>query len=588
MFFSLARAPIKTRLFCSALILGSAVFLASCKKTPTGPPPGVAVVRFENLSGDPALEWLGRAASEVLSGSLTGAVEGTLISGSAIARLEATQGSRPSNAPGISAQRSAAILAGARLIIAGYFYKTPDGVRLEATEEDTATGIRLRTISVSGPASIETLTQLARALSDKAHPYLTKNNDALRLYSGAMEKGTAEAETELRAAVAADPAFGPAWLALSRVVAARGNPNEAARLAEQALAQKLDKLSTANLKLDYANITGGEAERLAALREVIDASPGDTALLRQLAQARSAAGQFVEAASLWEKLAAALPDDADSWNQLGYTRAWAGDYNGAVRALAEYRRIRPNDPNSEDSTGDIHFMFRHYPEAATNYLASVTKEPFFQNGTSLYKAAWTKFLMGDLAAADKLFTQYRTAHEKQGTANLGLIEGEWLYLTGREKEAAALLRKEVLKLTSLDSQNAYYQTLAIWALLAKDRDAASRDAKAAGAAKTPLAAVVQFSVLPSASAAEWAARADQMLPGPALANLRTLALGYALIFDGKRAEALPVWDKIIAATPAGDFTLRALHTRLKGEKPALELVPSPGLVNPLSVVVRKL
>ena len=588
MFFSLARAPIKMTIFCTALLLASAAFLGSCSKAPTGPPPGVAVVRFENLSGDPSLEWLGRAASEVLSGSLAGAVEGTLISGAAVTRIETTHGSRPGNAPGISAQRSAAILAGARLIIAGYFYKTPGGVRFEATEEDSATGKALRTLSVSGPPSIETLTQLARAFSASAHPYLTKNNEALRLYAFAVEQGTAEAETKLREAVVADPAFGPAWIALSRLVAARGNPNESARVVEQALLQKMDKLSTANLKLDYANMTGGELERLAALRELIEASPGDTALLRQLAQARSATGQFGEAANLWEKLAAALPDDADAWNQLGYTRAWAGDYNSAVRAMGEYRRIRATDPNSDDSTGDIYLMFRHYPEAAASYLASVAKEPFFQNGTSLYKAAWTKFLMGDLGAADKLFTQYRAAHEKQGTPNLSLLEGEWLHLTGRDKEATALIRKEVLKLTSLDSQGAYYQTLAVWDLLAKDRETAASDAKAAGGARTPLAAVVQFAVLPSASAAEWTARADKMLPGAALANLRNLAVGYALVLDGKRAEALPFWDKIIATTPAGDFALRALHTRLKGEKPALEVVPNPGVVNPLGAIGRKL
>ena len=576
------------RSLCFGLLLGGSVFLGSCSKKVVGPPSVLAVLRFENLSGDPSLEWLARAASDVLTTGLSGAAEGTVISASALTRNESALGSRSTGAPGISTQRSAAILAGAKRLISGYFVRTSTGVRLDAEKEDTVTGKALRRFSVSGPATLETLTRLSGEFAASPRPYLTGNTNALRLYISALESPVSAAEAGLHQAVAADPAFGPPWIALEHMASARGDRVEASRLIDEALTRKLDKLTTATLKLDKAQLAGDQPGQVAALTEIIEASPGDTPLLRQLAQTRSTSGQYAEAAELWKKLSASLPDDSDVWNQLGYNRAWAGDYPGALAAMREYTRIRPLDPNSDDSTGDIHLLYRHYPEAATSYLASVAKAPTFQNGTSVYKAAWAKYRAGDKPASEKLFGQYRALLEKQGSPNLGLMEGEWLYRTGREKQAIALVRQEVLKLDKVDSQSAYYQVLTVWDLLAKDREAAVRDAKAAAPPRSALGAIIQFVGLPSAPAAEWSARADRIIPGPALANLRSLALGYALILDGKRTEALPLWEQIMKTTPPGDFALRAVYQRLKGEKLALDLIPTPGTINPLGVIVDKL
>jgi TolB-like protein len=43
------------------------VFLTDCGRQ-SRVSPRMAVLRFENLSGDPALDWMGRGFSEILSG----------------------------------------------------------------------------------------------------------------------------------------------------------------------------------------------------------------------------------------------------------------------------------------------------------------------------------------------------------------------------------------------------------------------------------------------------------------------------------------------------------------------------------------
>jgi hypothetical protein len=86
--------------------------------------------------------------------------------------------------------------------------------------------------------------------------------------------------------------------------------------------------------------------------------------------------------------------------------------------------------------------------------------------------------------------------------------------------------------------------------------------------------IARFAALPSAPAAEWKARADQVI-APALASLRPLALGYALLFDGQRAAALQAWEMIVKDRPATDFFTRALYAHLQGQPPDRPPVPDP-------------
>ncbi len=93
--------------------------------------------------------------------------------------------------------------------------------------------------------------------------------------------------------------------------------------------------------------------------------------------------------------------------------------------------------------------------------------------------------------------------------------------------------------------------------------------------------------MPTASAAEWEARVQRLLPAPQMQVLRRAALGYALLLDGKRDAALPVWKEIAAATPT-DFFPAAVVARLEGRKPELEIVPAPDSVNEFAALPDKL
>ena len=571
------------RFALSGLFVALTAFTGGCGKKAAGPAPRYAVVRFENLTGDVALEWTARAASDLLSQSLARALDGPLLARPAVSRLGLSLGARPSAVPGISTELAAAQAAGATHVITGYIEKTAAGLRISGAERDLASGTTVRSVVAMAPDPLNAMDRLAKAFSDKAAPSGIRNEQALRLYFTSRETDTQSAVSALEQAVTAEPDFGDAWVALAEGQRALGDNAAAAKTIATARLRKLDDLNLAYLDFLSDALNGDQGPgRLEAMKRISELSPGDTVLLRSLAQGETAEGRFEAAAASWKKLTEVLPDDADARNQLGYTLAWNGNYQGAVEAMKTYGLLRPAEPNPLDSLGDIHFMYRKFPEAAAAYLQASAKAPAFQGGGDLYKAAWAKFRAGDKPGADALFEQFRKAREKGG--GFALLAADWLCRTGRRKEAAAELR------AALDAANpaekpAIYDELAIFDLLSGDRIAAAKDAAAAGPPTTPGSFIVRFCTLPSASAAEWVTRADRTLPDPKAAPVRALAVGYALLLDGKRQEALPVWKELSEKSRGNDFSIREIYPRLRGEQPKITQPPDPASVNPFAPVL---
>jgi tetratricopeptide (TPR) repeat protein len=275
-----------------------------------------------------------------------------------------------------------------------------------------------------------------------------------------------------------------------------------------------------------------------------------------------------------------VPDDPSGWNSLGYTLSYAGDYNGAMAAFREYARMRPKDANPYDSIGDLAYSFRRFKEAADNYMRAHDAQPDFEQYGDLFKAAWAKFNAGDKPGADALFSRFRAEREKLANELIPLIAADWLYRTGRRSEALDALRATVATTGSETIRANGYAQLTIWELLGHDRDRAAKDSLSIGPRLTDAPMLIaRFAALPSVPAAEWESRADRLIP-PSMGALRPLALAYALILDGKREAALPVWKRIVEGNAATDFFSRALYARLQGKPQGRPLVPDSAIFNP--------
>lgn len=579
-----------------ALVFSLSFFFTACGHRESGPPRRYAVVGFENLSGDSSLDWAGRGAAEFLSRSLQGAIDGSVLSQEAVARAGQSLGSHPAGAPGISASRAGALVAGANHIVSGYIERTPAGIRIAATDEDAASHRTARTLSVTASSAFDAMDRLAHLFSDKAGPPPTGNAEAFRLYSTALGNAAAGGVPLLERAVTLDPSFGRAWVALARVVALSDRAAAAAVIA-RARERKLAPVDLAWLDFESAALDGDRTGTLAAMRRLSGFDAGDTGLARSLAEAETSAGNFSQAAAVWKRLTVSNPGDVNAWNQLGYTLCWSGDYTGALAALREYARLHPGDPNPLDSQGDVHYWFGKFSEAAASYAAAYAKMPGFLNGGELYKGAWARFLGGDKTGADALFAKFREARDKAGDPNIGILAGDWLYRTGREKEASALLRAALKNAPEKKDAAAAEPAvragtaaqLAVWDLLDGDRSAAAKDiGEGGGSNLAPVDVLVWIAAMPSATVSEWEARTARILAAPQLAGLRPIALGYSLMLDGQKQAALPVWEEVVKQSPGSDFFPRAILMRLKGQ-PVEHLSPPDSVsLNRFAAVLGKL
>jgi tetratricopeptide (TPR) repeat protein len=540
-FFRTARA---------ACVLLAALAAASCSRKAPAETERLAILRFENLSPGTAPDWMGRAFSEVITAELSGPTGLYAIPTSRLHQLNAAMGARPVAAPGISAEAPLAIAAGANRL--GYGDYSVIGGRLHARLTIDNPGRRQAArspieVSIEAGDVVGAATALAKAISAQAQPYGTSNERALEAYTTAMEAPDAGSiAAGAQQAIAADPNFASAYALLAEMRAKQQDRAGALALLQAAMAREgsLQPFERVRIAMLDASLRGDAKLLEKALGLFLKTSPLDPAAWRAAAQFEVTRHKYPEASQAYERALAIEPEDGTSWNELGYTAAYAGNFDLARSAIGHYRALRPADPNPLDTIGDIEFLAGRFAEAERWYLEANQKSPEFLGGADVYKAAMAHLMTGDVAGADAV------AKKSEALAS----SAEWLWLSGRREQAFAKLSSDAAALAGRDAQSRAYTQLTIWAMSLGKRDAAARFSQQAAATATPatgaIVAVARFLALPSASPEEWSSRASQMFPNAPPGSVKDYALAYALLFDGHFAAAVPVLTQLDARIPA--------------------------------------
>jgi TolB-like protein len=152
------------------------ILLAACSHQSAAGPPRIAVLRFENLTPDASLDWMGRAASEIISHELAGG-KSTVLSGAALHANPLAQ-QRTLSAPGESAERTAAIAEGATRIVIGQISRAGNRLLLDVTERDPVAGKTVDNFTLASPDASD-LYSLADAAARHCSPRITRR-DRLR------------------------------------------------------------------------------------------------------------------------------------------------------------------------------------------------------------------------------------------------------------------------------------------------------------------------------------------------------------------------------------------------------------------------
>ncbi|HSP67956.1 MAG TPA: hypothetical protein VLN48_09525 [Bryobacteraceae bacterium] len=373
----------------------------------------MAFLPFENLSGDQSLDWIAAAGPRIVTDQLLGGTAAT------VPLL-------------VGAIRDAYAISATKLVH-GYFEKRPGAgqstLHFEFVVEDARTHKTLQTVAGDG-AALPVFDRLAKEIDPAAHPFSTANAEALAAWG----------HGDYQSAVQLDQDFGAAWLGWVEARSAAGDAQQASEIVQRALARPALKspIDRARLELASATLRRDDAARQRAVDALARLMPNDSALLRQLANQEMNARRFSQAAQFYQDVLRIEPEDVESWNLLGYAQAFAGDLESARKSFERYGSDPAHAANALDSAGEAFFSRGKFAEAETYFLKAHAKSSALLYGGDLLKAAYARWLQGDLAGADQHFAQYVAFRSQQKDPLLAWRQAVWEYATGRP--AAALSR----------------------------------------------------------------------------------------------------------------------------------------------------
>jgi tetratricopeptide (TPR) repeat protein len=516
----------------------------------------IAIPRFENLGANPSSDWIGRALSQIVTRDLAGVPGIYVIPFETLHSRDAALGARPVAAPGISAERTLALAAGANRLAYGDFFQ--HGRKLEATLviEDPATQKIVRALSASADNPFEAGDELARAISPQAGPYPTRKPAALDAYVGGLESSDAVSRTSLlEQAITADPGFGPPYFLLAGLKAQQRDRTGALALLDEAEARNMPDLDRARIAYLAATLRGDSGAAEQALDRWSKANPEDPEVWITLGSQDFGRRRYAEAVRANQKALAIEPDNVSALNQLGYSAAYTGHLDIAMSALERYRTLRPADANALDSMGDVNLLVGRLREAETFYLQAAKQDRNFLNGGDFFKAAMARLMSGDVEGADVLHKQFVDARNAAKDRLTDYHRAQWQWISGRRKAGFSEMQAFAQNAENGGIRGAAseaYSQLAIWSVALGDRATAARLAQKAAALATPptanLAGLAGFLAQPSASPAEWESRAAQVFPATVPDEQRKLAIAYALVAGKEFAAAVQVLEPLFNAS----------------------------------------
>ncbi len=393
----------------------------------------LAILPFENLTGDASVDWVASAGAAIVTADLAGVPK-------AFAQQTQTQ--------------SDAYLANATRFVHGYFTGRAGALRFEIEVEDASRHKVIAEETGTGDVLV-TMNAMAKGLDPSAHSFSTSNAEAVAAWG----------HREFERAATLDPDFGAAWMAWVETLAQRGETAHAIEAAKRALARpslqsKVDRARIELLAATLGRDTVGRAKALAALTRLLTT---DAPLLEALATTELNARRFSSAVEVLKSILKLDPEDATARNSLGYAQVYAGDLDAAAKTFEAYGKLADQKTNSLDSLGEAHFMNGRFAEAEKYFLQAHESNRAFLGGADLLKAAYAHWLGGDLKGADGLMSRYFDV--RRGDPLLAWREAAWDYATGRRDQAIAKLR-------SLGDAQLVERQLAAWNQAApQDRDA---------------------------------------------------------------------------------------------------------------------
>jgi serine/threonine protein kinase/tetratricopeptide (TPR) repeat protein len=380
----------------------------------------VAVITFENRTGDESFDYLAAAIPNLLITSLEQSRMLQVMTWERMQDLLQQTGRGRTEVIGKELGFELCALDGVDVVVVGSYIKAGNSFAIEAKVMDVRTKRLLHTANTNGEGIESILESQIGELSGK----ITKDISKLRIVepsepiteitTHSMEaynyflKGKdfydrfyfIDAQLNLERAIELDSTFASAYLYLSLVQNRMLEENKADSLVTRAL-HFVDRASDKDrfyIKAQYAKFIEDDTEKaIGILENLIRQYPKEKRGYLIISLWKRHQGKFREAIDILETALDLDPRYLDALNHMGYLHMFLLEYEKALEYFDRYASIAPNEANAWDSMGDCLYRLGRIEDSKKSYRRAFEISPHFM--TSKMCLAYLFAIEGDYDSA---------------------------------------------------------------------------------------------------------------------------------------------------------------------------------------------
>jgi tetratricopeptide (TPR) repeat protein/predicted Ser/Thr protein kinase len=404
--------------------------LSAPDKAASAPALSLAVMPFQNASGDSSWDWLGPSLSDMLSTDVGQSAHLRTISSDRVQQVFHDLRIAPNSTVDSSTLGRVAEFTNADTLVWGQYTKLGDQIRIDATVQDRKHN---RTVQVKTEAAnqqdlsaavdrlagmirqnLSLSSDLVKELQGQSFKPTSTSVDALRDYNQGLQLlrqgNNLEAQKKLQAATTEDPQFAVAFSRLGEAYSSLGYDTEAEQAARRAvdLSQNLPLAQKLFIEASMARVTKNNAKAISTYETLAKSFPDNLDVLFALGSLYEDAGDLDKARSYYGKM---LADgkNLDALLAMGRVEIKSGNPQAGLDPLDKARHLAIDLDNQEQqalilqATGIAYKLMNKPVEALRNYQDSMAiNEKLGQKrgvAASLVEIAQVQLLLGKPDAA---------------------------------------------------------------------------------------------------------------------------------------------------------------------------------------------
>ncbi len=397
----------KRRLLIPALAVGVIVLIIVLIKilllqTTSLPPRPIAVMTFENLTGEKSLDYLCKAIPNLLITNLEQSRHLSVMTWERMHDLLDALGQEDIELIDEDLGFELCRTDGIEAIVLGSFTKAGNIVVTEAKVLDVATKKLIKTTSSKGEGVASILkTQIdelskeisrgvglserrVKATKLQITEVTTTSMDAYNYFLRGREEYEKmyydDARQFLEKAIELDSTFASAYLYLADVYRSLHDYKATDKTLEKAkaLSEKATEKERLYIEAEYAiSIEDDSEKRFRILTQLATKYPKEKRAHQYLGWYYYGKNLFYRALEEFNTALELDPDYGETLNGLAYTYAEMDDYAQAIEFFKRYASVSPGDANPFDSMGDLYFRMGQLDEALAQYKEAIFVKPDF-------------------------------------------------------------------------------------------------------------------------------------------------------------------------------------------------------------------